>query len=57
LEVHHVVPRSEGGDHDPGRLATLCTGHHTAVHQGLVTIEGGDGRFVIRAHVGTEAAA
>src|SRR5262245_40099039 len=25
LEVHHVVPRSQGGDHDPSRLLLLCS--------------------------------
>ena len=24
LEVHHVVPRAEGGTHDPSLLALLC---------------------------------
>ncbi len=37
LEVHHVVPRSKGGDHSPHNLTTLCWWHHhVAVHrQGL----------------------
>jgi hypothetical protein len=28
LEVHHVIPRSEGGSHDAGNLTTLCWYHH-----------------------------
>lgn len=33
LEVHHVVPRSEGGTHDAENLVTLCWyHHHVAVH-------------------------
>jgi hypothetical protein len=33
LEVHHVVPRSEGGTHDAENLVTLCWyHHHVSVH-------------------------
>lgn len=33
LEVHHIVPRSRGGSHDPSNLTTLCWWHHqVAVH-------------------------
>ena len=28
LEVHHIVPRSRGGMHDPANLVTLCWYHH-----------------------------
>ena len=34
LEVHHVVPRSQGGTHKADNLATLCWyHHHVAVHR------------------------
>jgi len=34
LEVHHIVPRSRGGDHTPHNLTTLCWWHHhVAVHR------------------------
>lgn len=34
LEVHHIVPRSRGGDHTPENLTTLCWWHHhVAVHR------------------------
>ena len=34
LEVHHIVPRSRGGDHSPENLTTLCWWHHhVAVHR------------------------
>ena len=34
LEVHHIVPRSQGGDHSPENLTTLCWWHHhVAVHR------------------------
>ena len=33
LEVHHIVPRSRGGTHDPANLTTLCWWHHhVAIH-------------------------
>jgi hypothetical protein len=33
LEVHHVLPRSEHGTHDPENLVTLCWyHHHVAIH-------------------------
>jgi hypothetical protein len=40
LDVHHVKPRAEGGDHDPDRLAVICGAHHRAVHEGRIVIEG-----------------
>jgi hypothetical protein len=40
LEVHHIVFRSHGGDHSPERLVLLCDGHHTALHEGKLTITG-----------------
>ena len=34
LQVHHIVPRSRGGDHSAGNLTTLCWWHHhLAVHR------------------------
>jgi hypothetical protein len=40
LDVHHLDLRSEGGGHDPDRLAVLCGAHHRAVHAGALRIEG-----------------
>jgi len=39
-EPHHIGLRSEGGDHDPQNLITLCGAHHRAVHQGGLIITG-----------------
>ena len=34
LEVHHITPRSKGGDHSPENLTTLCWWHHhVAIHR------------------------
>ena len=33
LQVHHVIPASEGGPTDPENLVTLCWHHHhTVIH-------------------------
>lgn len=32
LEVHHVVPRANGGSNDPANLITLCPACHEDVH-------------------------
>lgn len=32
LHVHHIVPRSSGGEDRLSNLATLCTDCHSAVH-------------------------
>src|SRR5678809_315309 len=39
-DLHHVIPRAEGGTHDPELLMVLCTAHHRAVHNGALRIEG-----------------
>ena len=34
LQIHHLVPYSEGGTHDPSNLVTLCWyHHHVVIHQ------------------------
>jgi hypothetical protein len=40
LEIHHIVPLSEGGDHDPSRMLLLCSAHHGRVHTGRLRIDG-----------------
>jgi hypothetical protein len=40
LDLHHVKPRAEGGDHDPERLVTLCGVHHRAAHVGTLIVTG-----------------
>jgi len=34
LEVHHVLPISQGGTNDDSNLATLCSRCHKAAHEG-----------------------
>ena len=40
LEVHHIIEQSCGGGHDITNLSVLCTGHHTAIHNGLLMMAG-----------------
>ena len=40
LDIHHIRPRREGGDHDPANLLVLCSGHHKLHHAGLLSISG-----------------
>jgi len=38
VDVHHLELRSEGGQHDPENMLTLCSAHHRAVHRGELLI-------------------
>jgi hypothetical protein len=62
-DVHHVVWRSEGGDHDPDNLLLLCRRHHRRLHHpdwsvlldpstASVTVSGRDGRTATSLPIG-----
>ncbi len=38
LELHHIVPRAEGGDHSPENLATVCWAHHDMIHKKVIDL-------------------
>ena len=40
LEIHHLVHRADGGNHDALNLALLCSACHLAHHRGALTITG-----------------
>ena len=40
LEVHHIIEQAHGGRHQLWNLTLICTGHHAALHRGLLTISG-----------------
>jgi hypothetical protein len=40
VDVHHVVPRADGGAHASENLITLCSAHHRAIHRGNLFVEG-----------------
>lgn len=40
LDIHHLVPRAEGGGHEPHLLAIHCRAHHVAIHEGRLIVRG-----------------
>lgn len=39
LDIHHMVPRAEGGKHNIQNLAVLCCAHHRCIHDGTLAVE------------------
>ncbi len=46
LDLHHIVPRSEGGSHHAANLLTVCGAHHRALHRGELAVQGDAGTGV-----------
>jgi len=40
LDIHHIVPRAEGGTNDPRNLVTLCRACHRLWHEGKGNLSG-----------------
>lgn len=40
VDLHHIVPRADGGTHDADNLLPLCGAHHRATHVGALVIRG-----------------
>lgn len=40
LDLHHIEYQRDGGSHASWNLTTLCSGHHRALHDGMLTIRG-----------------
>ena len=40
LEIHHIIPENEGGPTVLWNLCLLCSGHHTARHDGRLIVTG-----------------
>jgi hypothetical protein len=40
LEAHHIIEQARGGKHELSNLCLLCSGHHSALHGGLLMIQG-----------------
>jgi hypothetical protein len=40
LDIHHIVPRAQGGTHHLWNMTLLCSGHHAALHDGLLVMQG-----------------
>ena len=39
LEVHHILPKSKGGNNHPENLILLCPNHHEMAQQGMIPTE------------------
>ena len=48
LEIHHLVHRTDGGNHDASNLALLCSSCHRAHHRGALTVSGTADRLEVR---------
>ncbi|MGE0550275.1 MAG: HNH endonuclease [Kofleriaceae bacterium] len=40
LDLHHIVPRAQGGTHKPENIVLICGSHHDARHRGQIEITG-----------------
>jgi hypothetical protein len=40
IEVHHIHFKSRGGSNKMENLITMCTGHHTMLHEGRIVMTG-----------------
>ncbi len=40
LDVHHIIEQAAGGPHALWNCTLLCSGHHAALHAGLLAISG-----------------
>jgi hypothetical protein len=40
IDIHHKIPVSEGGTNDPDNLITLCSAHHSWIHQNRSALNG-----------------
>jgi hypothetical protein len=55
VDLHHLDPQAEGGDHDPDNLVCVCGAHHLALHRGDLVIQGRvDSGLTFRHADGTE---
>jgi len=46
LDLHHLRPFAQGGDHSEANLVTVCTAHHAAAHDGHVGLFVDQGRLM-----------
>lgn len=40
LEIHHLRAQANGGTHEPSNVTLICSGHHAALHAGLLQMKG-----------------
>jgi len=54
LEIHHLVHRADGGNHDLMNLALTCSSCHIAHHRGVMTITGTADQLIVRRRAETQ---
>jgi hypothetical protein len=57
VDVHHLLPRSEGGEHSRRNCITLCSTHHRRLHEGKLLITGDADAEPVFQHAATQAVA
>jgi len=55
LEIHHLVHRADGGNHDLMNLALTCSSCHLAHHRGVLTITGTADQIAVHRRAETQA--
>jgi hypothetical protein len=40
LDIHHIEFQCHGGGHELSNITLVCSGHHSALHAGLLTMKG-----------------
>jgi hypothetical protein len=50
VDIHHLIPLSNGGTNAYDNLVTLCEAHHIALHEGAlhITVDGTTGELTVR---------
>lgn len=38
LEIHHLIPKKDGGCDDSNNIIVLCPNHHSMIHHGLILL-------------------
>ena len=49
-DVHHLRPRSGGGENTLENLVTLCSAHHRAIHRGALVVGGSPSAELVFRH-------
>jgi hypothetical protein len=48
LDIHHIVPRENGGSHEAWNLILACSADHQAIHNGRLHVSGTADQLVVR---------
>jgi len=48
IQLHHIIPKKDGGSDEDWNLLPLCPNHHMLIHHGGFKLEALDGIFILR---------